>query len=477
MLNLRTLILGLPRTCLQTGLQNEPKYSEKQSEFGTVNWTPYLFINKRHIMKRTYFQKNIKLNDNSYLYVNFLNMSFMLLPKSKHEMIECNDLHAIEVKDNNFYNELLVNKFIADDDFDEFGYVELNRKLQKYDTSIYQLIINPTLDCNMSCWYCYEKKVCNSAISHEIVEAIKKNIALHDSNKPFRDLRLSFFGGEPFLCFKTIEELSEYSYHYCIDKGKNLILDFTTNGTLVTDDKLVSLSKYHCVFQITLDGNREQHNKIKFLSNKRVDTFQKTIDNINAILSTIPNSFVFIRLNFNERTLRDFDDILEQLKPFDRKRVKIILKKVWQVNTDIINKKELMNVIQKLFDNSFIVDYYTQGGLCFGEQMNEVVINYDGQVFKCTTIEEFNKENSFGHIDIDTGSIVWDKNKVSILGYELISTKCKKCKLYPTCYGPCTFHLLANQDDCYLKSLNLTLSEYILFMFKNEIVRQTVFGK
>ena len=41
MLNLRTLILGQPRTCPQTGLQNEPRYSEKPSEFGTVNWTPY----------------------------------------------------------------------------------------------------------------------------------------------------------------------------------------------------------------------------------------------------------------------------------------------------------------------------------------------------------------------------------------------------------------------------------------------------
>ena len=44
MLNLRTLILGLPRTCPQTGLQNEPRYSEKLSEFGTVNWTPYIFV-------------------------------------------------------------------------------------------------------------------------------------------------------------------------------------------------------------------------------------------------------------------------------------------------------------------------------------------------------------------------------------------------------------------------------------------------
>jgi len=45
MLNLRTLILGQPRTCPQTGLQNEPRYSEKLSEFGTVNWTPYLKAN------------------------------------------------------------------------------------------------------------------------------------------------------------------------------------------------------------------------------------------------------------------------------------------------------------------------------------------------------------------------------------------------------------------------------------------------
>ena len=28
------------KTLPQTGLQNEPKYSEKPSEFGTVNWTP-----------------------------------------------------------------------------------------------------------------------------------------------------------------------------------------------------------------------------------------------------------------------------------------------------------------------------------------------------------------------------------------------------------------------------------------------------
>ena len=59
MLNLRTLILGLPRTCPQTGLQNEPKYSEKLSEFGTVNWTPYQIIKDSIRTKEVLHRANI----------------------------------------------------------------------------------------------------------------------------------------------------------------------------------------------------------------------------------------------------------------------------------------------------------------------------------------------------------------------------------------------------------------------------------
>ena len=60
MLNLRTLILGQPRTCPQTGLQNEPRYSEKLSEFGTVNWTPYK-INEFKIPEAQKLKETVKL--------------------------------------------------------------------------------------------------------------------------------------------------------------------------------------------------------------------------------------------------------------------------------------------------------------------------------------------------------------------------------------------------------------------------------
>lgn len=229
------------------------------------------------------------------------------------------------------------------------------------------------------------------------------------------------------------------------------------------------------MFQITLDGNRKQHNKIKFTNNREIDTYQLTLKNIKHILDTINNCFVAIRINFDAKTLKDFDDILEDIKGFDRKRTKVILKKIWQVDNNQIDKELLLDAIQKLFDNHFIVDYYTQGGLCFGELLNEVIVNYDGKVFKCTTIEDFNDTNSYGHLNTQTGEIVWN-HKLSTIGYDLTTDKCKKCKLYPSCFGPCTLHLMNGDDACFIDSLNLSMDEYLMFMYKNEMTRRRIFN-
>lgn len=251
-------------------------------------------------------------------------------------------------------------------------------------------------------------------------------------------------------------------------------MDFTTNGSLIQKSQLEAISQYPCVFQITLDGNRKQHNKIKYSKDRQTDNYQLTINNIKAILDTIDNSFVALRINFDAHTLSYFNDILEDIKSLDRKRVKIILKKIWQVNEALIDKDILLDTIQKLFDQDFIVDYYTQGGVCFAEMLNEVVVNYDGKVFKCTTIDDFSDRNSYGHLDTKTGAIVWNE-KITTIGYDLTKDKCKQCKMYPSCLGPCTLHLMNGDETCFLESLNLSLSEYMMFLYKNEMIRKKVY--
>lgn len=118
------------------------------------------------------------------------------------------------------------------------------------------------------------------------------------------------------------------------------------------------------LFQITLDGNREQHNKIKHPKSSTFDAFSATVNNIRNILDHIKLSYVAVRINFDQDTLKDFDSILEELQPLDRKRTKIILKKVWQVDVDNISQALVLSTMEKLFKANFVVDYYGQGGVC-----------------------------------------------------------------------------------------------------------------
>lgn len=78
------------------------------------------------------------------------------------------------------------------------------------------------------------------------------------------------------------------------------------------------------------------------------------------------------------------------------------------------------------------------------------------------------------HLILKTGAIVWNE-KITTLGYDLTKDKCKQCKMYPSCLGPCTLHLMNGDETCFLESLNLSLSEYMMFLYKNEMIRKKVY--
>ena len=123
------------------------------------------------------------------------------------------------------------------------------------------------MDCNFSCWYCYESHITGSKLSTKTIDSIYKlidNILVSNSN--LRNFTLSFFGGEPLLYYNETTKLiidyirTKYVYFTYIDFSIN----FTTNGYLL-NDKIVKhlLEKDELKhFQITLDGGRNKHNGI-----------------------------------------------------------------------------------------------------------------------------------------------------------------------------------------------------------------------
>lgn len=395
----------------------------------------------------------------------------MLLDKYAHSLYQNNSIKSIENEHHNIYKIMLDNGFIIEDSIDEKNVVINNCKVEQNDTTIYHLVVNPTLDCNLSCWYCYENKIKNSKITNETINGIKKHIDFHFKNTNFTALRLSFFGGEPFLDIDAILNLASYSYNFCRGRNINFTLDFTTNGTILTQEVISKLSIYKCTFQITIDGNEEQHNRIKHCRNNSCNTYRIVLNNIRSILKLIPNSHVYLRINYDEKTLMNFEDIIKDILFMDRRRTTIILKKVWQKHDTPINNKLICNIIQTLFNHNFIVDYYSQGGLCFAERKNQAVINYDGNVFKCTTIDNFDIQNAFGKLNVKTGRIEWEEEKIKNIYSKKYLQRCLNCKMLPTCYGPCNFHINTGKNECFMNIIDLSKKEYLMYLYKNMILQ------
>lgn len=118
------------------------------------------------------------------------------------------------------------------------------------DTTMYHIVVNVTLDCNLRCWYCYEKKIQNSKLYPNVIEAIESNISFQYNKTRFKTLKISFFGGEPFLNFEGIRTILSFANKFCETKGIVLLADFTTNATLIRQDYLEYLKNFICFFRL-----------------------------------------------------------------------------------------------------------------------------------------------------------------------------------------------------------------------------------
>lgn len=118
--------------------------------------------------------------------------------------------------------------------------------------------ITLTQSCNLSCTYCYERHKSQKRMSLDIAKQIvDQELSVLDDDMA---LEFDLFGGEPFLEFPLIKELTEY---ICRTKGnKNCFVFATTNGTLVHGEIQNWLKAHRGCFVcgLSLDGTREMHN-------------------------------------------------------------------------------------------------------------------------------------------------------------------------------------------------------------------------
>lgn len=406
-------------------------------------------------MKYSIYNSILTLNSKYGVLYSGLTDQFVVFKKELAGLLNKN-IEELKNESKDLYDKLVKADAIIPDDKNEF--LELKKLSNSLDESPQscKLIINPTMDCNFKCWYCYENHIPGSEMDKATVESIKLFINHILKNKDIHFFDLSFFGGEPLLQYPIVKELIDHTRKQ-LGTDINYHIGFTSNGYLLTPEILDHLC---CVndsksFQITLDGDKEKHNKVRYEANNR-NSYDVILSNVRQLLSR--KIYVILRINYTANNILSVKNILSDIKDIpetDRKFLKISFHRVWQDrHNDDTGKSDISQVIttfKEEFKNT--QDELTMNNLrypCYGDKKGTLVINYNGDVFKCTA-RDFNLQNRYG-ILLKDGSIAWDEQKISIREKSKMNKDiCKACKILPLCGGGCAQNSIEQpQNECFM---------------------------
>ena len=189
-----------------------------------------------------------------------------------------------------------------------------------------------TLQCNFACGYCfqgdhgdYNKHA--AKMSMETAERVARWAEERlDTLRP-ESFVLTFFGGEPLLNLPVMYYLAERLWAASASRGVRMLVNIITNGLLLTPDVVDRMAPFGLNgVKITLDGDRDMHNKMRPLRGGQ-GTFDRIISNVRKVAGKCRIS---IGGNFDEESVDTYPALLDFLKDqeFADKLTKVAFKPV-----------------------------------------------------------------------------------------------------------------------------------------------------
>lgn len=424
---------------------------------------------------------NVEYEGNVVLY-NGLTGKLTVNSKEDYDIIQSllNDLDSFSVEYPKLYSEYKKAGFIINEEFDEYAFIKGQNTRKVYMDRDYRLTINPTLDCNLKCWYCsvdYAGTKCpREKMCDETFEKLTKHVCNLIRSHMADSIVLDWFGGEPLMYYEDIiKPLSEHIFDQFPEINIPFRQQITTNATYLTKERIYEMKGYKFnLFQITIDGNREHHNKIKFYSN-RSGTYDDIIANVNLIANIIPDVVLILRVNYDKQTLTHICDVINDLSEQAKRIVKVDFQRVWQVQMSDEDKC-MLEVCRTKFKEAGIECTYSAFRNnhfihCYADSIYHYVVNYDGKIFKCTA-RDYNDDISLGKLDIN-GNIEWNDNVLNnyFLKRTFENGRCEQCKYLPFCMGPCIqknyeARIENRMVSCLLKDIDTNVNSWIINLAK-----------
>lgn len=367
------------------------------------------------------------------VFYNGITEAFFRVPAGRRgiyeTIISAPDIHRAEFGP--FLDRMERDGFIVPDSTDEMETAEAKFKAQ-LRPSTYYLMVLPTYQCNLRCWYCTQHHQ-DMWMSEETVSLIRKRIIRMLSQPGIKHFHLSWFGGEPLMAYDIVLGLTRFGCDKAAKLGKTFSCNITTNSTLLDDNRIEQLREAGVTgYQITIDGDRATHDKVKVLPKGR-SAFDTALHNVDRIGS---HTYCSLRFNYTHKTLKPDEiiaDIRERLSPASLPNIQFNLHKVWQEDEAAIDPARVNRLFGMATEMGLKVGF-PGFGTCYVDFDNFECIFPNGRVGLCDNNDP--KDNP--GILMPDGSVSWPERINSGRPmFEDNSSECHTCRYAPVCGGQC----------------------------------------
>lgn len=180
------------------------------------------------------------------------------------------------------------------------------------DAPIKAMCLHIAHDCNLRCAYCFAstgdfgkgRKLMPAEIGKKAIDFL----IAHSGTR--KNLEVDLFGGEPLMNFEVVKQIVDYARSREDENGKRFRFTATTNGMLLSDDKIEYLNHEMENIVLSIDGRKEINDRMR----TRVDgsgSFDTIVPKYQRLVQRRGQNQYYVRGTFTKQNLDFTEDVLE----------------------------------------------------------------------------------------------------------------------------------------------------------------------
>lgn len=338
------------------------------------------------------------------------------------------------------------------------------------------LTIIPTLRCNMKCKYCYQKNINYKYLTMTEHDYMNIYNFLEQNILQFKDLRISWYGGEPTLELNKIIKFNKKLLPLIKKYNINYFQSISTNSLAVDTDLINIFTELGIdLVETTIAGLKQEHDLIR-ITHSMLPTFSNVISNI----CKLSNYFrMILTINVSSKNINSLIKILDYLLSLKNINYENIYITFTRIEISKQNKcdelvipehtyhEKVLCALNYALDNKIkICDptcFSSNNIFCDAYKKYSYTIGPNSLLYKCT--DTFNEDFAIGNITKD------GKIKISLnikCKNWLNDNKCLECKFLPYCNGGCMAKRNINDSPC--PSEIPFLDEYLKIYYRKTLL-------